>query len=67
MNQSQAYQDIDALYTQLDRIESEPSSYLGGLKAYMSGYQLCYTLRAEAKIKSIKAKIEHLQQFIEEV
>lgn len=67
MNQSQAYQDIDAIYDQLDRIEGNPSSYLGGLKAYMDGRGLTYTLRTQAKVKALKNKIEHLQQFIEEV
>jgi hypothetical protein len=67
MNQYQAYKDIDALYFQLDRIEADPCSYAGGLKAYMAGGKLTYTLRTENKIKSIKAKIVHLQEFIEEV
>ena len=66
MDQSQAYKDIDALYDQLDHIEGNPSSYLGGLKAYMAG-GTTYTMRTQAKIKDLKNKIEHLQQFIEEV
>jgi hypothetical protein len=67
MTEQQAYQNIDELTRQLHALELNPSSYLGGIKAYMSGYNLTYTLSAEAKIKAIKAKIEHAEQFIEEV
>ena len=67
MTEQQAYQNIDELTRQLHALELNPSSYIGGIKAYMSGSSLTYTLRAEAKIKAIKDKIAHAEQFIEEV
>jgi len=66
MTEQQAYKAIDDLYTQLDAIEFNPDFYLGGLKAYVSGYSLTHTLRAVQKIKTIKAKIAHFEQFISE-
>jgi len=67
MTEQQAYQNIDELTRQLHALELNPASYVGGIKAYMSGSILTYTLRAEAKIKAIKDKIAHVEQFIEEV
>ena len=67
MTEQQAYKSIDELMMQLHALELNPDSYLGGIKAYMSGYNLTHTLRAEAKIKTIKAKITHFEQFITEV
>jgi hypothetical protein len=67
MTEKQAYKEIDDLYMQLRAIELNPASYLGGLKAYSSEYSFTHTLRAEKKIKTIKAKIAHFEQFITEV
>lgn len=66
MTEQQAYKTIDELLVQLHALEINPASYLGGLKAYVSGERLTHTLRAEQKIKAIKAKITHLEQFITE-
>jgi hypothetical protein len=67
MTEQQAYKSIGELCEQLRRIEFNPSSYLGGMKAFSSGHNIFYTRHAEKKITNIKAKIIHLEQFIEEV
>jgi len=67
MDDKQAYQIIDELYEQLHSIELNPKSYLGGIQAYTNGRVLYYTRSAEKKITSIKEKIIHLEQFIQEV
>jgi hypothetical protein len=66
MDEKQAYQTIEDLYKQLDSIELNPKSYLGGIQAYTGGKVLYYTRNAEKKITSIKEKIIHLEQFIQE-
>jgi hypothetical protein len=58
-------QQIHSIELQIARIEHNPDSYIGGAKAYYSGYQTFLKPAAQRKVDSLNKQLDKLLDSVE--
>jgi hypothetical protein len=63
---TETYEKIKAIELQISILERNPDNYIGGFKAYISGYQTFLKPVAERKLAALNAKLNTLYADIPE-